>query len=325
MAMSLDIEVSLIAPATHRFRFKAMGSRCEIVIADPELEHAQFAVTLAINEVRRIEQKYSRYLADSVISHINRSAGTDAVHCDEETLSLLQYADVLFKASDGLFDITSGVLRRAWNFNIPQLPSDADLQTSLALVGWSRVEWDGPHFRLPLAGMEIDFGGFGKEYAVDRAASILLAQGVNHGYVNLGGDISVVGPKEDGAPWIMGIQHPRKPNDLLASIPIERGALASSGDYERFFEISGQRYCHVLSPFTGYPVNGWQSVSVLAPLCITAGSYSTIAMLKGEHATAWLSSQGIRSLAMDSTGELHLTGDQPPLHNNQIQHEDLST
>jgi len=325
MDLSLDIEVSLMAPATHRFRFKAMGSRCEIVIGSLAAEQAQFVATVAINEVRRIEQKYSRYLADSVISRINRSAGADAVHCDEETLSLLQYADVLFTASDGLFDITSGVLRRAWNFNIPQLPSDTDLQACLALVGWSHVEWDGPQFRLPLPGMEIDFGGFGKEYAVDRAASVLLAQGVSHGYVNLGGDISVVGPKQDGSPWIMGIQHPRKPDDLLASIPIERGALASSGDYERFFEISGKRYCHVLSPVTGYPVTGWQSVSVLAPLCVTAGSYSTIAMLKGEDATAWLSSQGIRSLAMDSTGELHLTGDQPPLNNNQIQHEDIRT
>jgi FAD:protein FMN transferase len=317
MKMPMDSQISEIAPATYRVDFKAMGCRCELVIGHPNVAVASEVASAAIAEVRRIEQTYSRYQPDSVVSRINQAAGEEPVDCDVETLALLRYADMLFTESDGAFDITSGVLRRVWNFNHAQLPPDAELQACLTRVGWQHVELTENTVRLALPGMEIDFGGFGKEYAVDRAASVLLANDIQHGYVNLGGDLSVIGPKLDGSPWVMGIQHPRLPDGLLASIPMERGALASSGDYERFFELAGKRYCHVLSPATGYPVNEWQSVSVLAPLCVTAGSFSTIAMLKGLDAPAWLSAQGLRYLAMDHTGKLHMAGESAP----QSQHE----
>ncbi len=133
---------------------------------------------------------------------------------------------------------------------------------------------------MPLAGMELDFGGFGKEYAADRAAAMIHGKGVRHGYVNLAGDIRVVGPKLDESPWLIGIQDPRNKSRTIASIPLFTGALATSGDYERFIEVDGHRYCHIINPRSGYPVTYWRSVTVVAPLAITAGSYSTIAMLK---------------------------------------------
>jgi thiamine biosynthesis lipoprotein ApbE len=183
--------------------------------------------------------------------------------------------------SDGLFDITSGVLRRVWDFKAGRVPQPEQLHSVLPLIGWSQVEWNGQTIRLPRAGMEIDFGGFGKEYAADRAMAVLHATGQRHGYVNLGGDIRVLGPRADGSAWRFGIQHPRQPEATIASVELAEGALATSGDYERYFEQGGRRYCHILDPHTGQPVSHWAGVSVTAPACVAAGALSTIAMLKG--------------------------------------------
>ena len=161
--------------------------------------------------------------------------------------------------------------------------------------------WKNPLLSLR-AGMEIDFGGIGKEYAADRAASVCMELGVRHGFINLGGDIRVMGPHPDGSPWLMGIVHPRKPPSVLASLGIPSGALATSGDYERYFELDGRRYCHILDPRNGYPVNGLQSVSVVAPLCTVAGSLCTIAMLKGIEGLDFLAQQEMPWLAVDGRG-----------------------
>jgi thiamine biosynthesis lipoprotein len=293
------------------FNFEAMGGPCAVHLACPVDTAAQrdglaMAAQAAMAEVRRIEAKYSRYRADSVLSQLAAAAGSSRrLPVDDETAQLLHYAANLHALSDGLFDITSGVLRRAWNFSRPAVPSAGRLAELLALVGWPQVEWDGERIHLPRPGMELDFGGFGKEYATDRAAALLLAHGVAHGYVNLGGDIRVLGPQPGGRPWHMGIQHPRKPDTLLAHLPLHDGALATSGDYERFFELDGQRYCHVLNPRTGWPVRRWQSISVVAPLCSAAGAVCTIAMLKEEQGLEFLWDQGLGFLAVDGRGHVH--------------------
>jgi len=289
----------------YRIPFKAMASTCEVVMADHD-EHAMFAKAQeAIAEVRRIEVKYSRYRPDSIVSCINAQAGRDAVVCDEETLALFDYAQALYQASDGLFDITAGILRQAWNFKSSRVPAADELQVLCQRIGWAKVERTGDKLRLPLAGMEIDFGGFGKEYAADRAAAVLQAAGVTHGYINLGGDIRVLGPKPDEQPWIMGIQDPRQQDNIAASIPLTTGALATSGDYERYFEVGEERYCHILNPQTGMPVRHWRSISVLAPLTALAGSCTTIGMLKEKDALEYLQQTGLRFLAIDQQGNVH--------------------
>jgi FAD:protein FMN transferase len=289
---------------TFRLPFEAMASRCEIVIAAADETQAHALAQDAIDEVKRIEDKYSRYRPDSVVSRINTAAGQAWIECDAETTSLFDYADALFRYSDGLFDITSGVLRRAWNFNVAQVPSAETLAPLLALIGWQRVERKEAQLRLPVAGMQIDFGGFGKEYAADRAASVLAAKGVQHGYVNLAGDLRVIGPQPDGQPWLIGIQDPRQQGRIVATIPVASGALATSGDYERFFEFDGQRYCHVLDPRTGKSVTHWRSVSVLAPLAVAAGSCTTIAMLKQAAGNGFLDDSGMAYLAIDAQGKI---------------------
>ena len=291
---------------TFRIPFKAMASACELVLAVDDEPAAQAIARAAIAEVQRIEAKYSRYQPDSIVSRINAAAGGQAVACDDETWSLLNYADSLYQSSGALFDITSGVLRRAWNFYDHRLPAPADLEALRQLIGWRRVEREGQAVRLPEAGMELDFGGFGKEYAADRAGAVLAARGLRHGYVNLAGDMRMLGPKPDGSPWMIGIQDPRDKTAILATIPVDRGGLATSGDYERFFELDGKRYCHILDPRSGQPVTHWRTVSVVAPLAVVAGNCATIAMLKQADGLAFLEACGMNYLAVDQSGTVHV-------------------
>ena len=290
-----------------RLTFHAMAAEHEIQLAAADPARARRAADAAIADVRRIEAKYSRYRDDSVTTRINRAAGGAAVTIDAETAALLRYADQCHAQSGGLFDITSGVLRRAWDFRRepPSLPSPAEIEAAIALIAWPSVEWDAHSVRLPRAGMEIDFGGIGKEYAADRVATICLEHGVRHGLVNLGGDVRAIGPQADGTPWRVGIRHPRLNDAAIAGFDLSAGALATSGDYERYFEIGGERYCHILNPKTGMPVTHWQTISVASPLCVVAGSCATIAMLLEGGAPAFLDAQPVKWLGVARDGTLH--------------------
>jgi len=290
----------------HRLPFKAMGSACEVVLASHTQNEAESMAKLAIDEVLRIERKYSRYTTDSVIAKINQQAGRGALQCDDETWALFQFATQLFDKSDGLFDITSGVLRQAWDFKKPEVPTSQKLEVLLPLVGWQNVVLQDQSIALPLAGMEVDLGGFGKEYAADRAAQVLKEKGVTHGYVNLAGDMRFLGPKPNGEPWMIGIQDPRARDQVVATLPITQGGLATSGDYERYFELNGQRYCHVVNPKTGMPVSYWRSVSVTSPATVVSGCTTTMAMLKEADGLAFLQATGFDFFAIDHTGKVHL-------------------
>ena len=295
---------------TLHFEFGAMASSCSLQLDGKDERVMRRAASEAIAEVHRIESKFSRYLDSSVVSRINRNAGLASIEVDPETDGLLDFAEQLWKLSDGLFDITSGVLRRAWDFKNAIVPEGDELQPLLELVGWSEVERQGNRVRLAVHGMELDFGGFGKEYAADRAAAILLGHGIEHALVNLGGDLHALGargvPEQNGSPWHIGIQHPRpqpaQPFEDIAMLALARGGLATSGDYERFFVKDGHRYCHILNPLTGWPVTYWQSISVLAANTTAAGALSTIAMLKGPDALKWLDDQEARFLAVAQDG-----------------------
>ncbi len=292
------------------FSFQAMACPNTVEVYTSRRADAEQAAFAAIAEVRRIEQKYSRYRDDSVITQINRAAGGEPVAIDPETAQLLDFADACHRQSDGLFDITSGVLRRAWNFRADRPPSPEQIAPLLPLIGWGMVERVVERVAVPTTtvrlskpGMELDFGGFGKEYAADRAAAVLLSHGVRHGFVDLGGDVVVTGPHPDGTPWQLGIRHPRLDGALLMTLPISSGAVATSGDYERFMLFEGRRYSHILNPDTGQPIDSFQSVTAFAPSCVVAGSITTIAMLQGEEGgAAWLDVSGAEYLAVDARG-----------------------
>ena len=285
------------------FQFPAMGTICILHLYSSDYEKANAVSGSAIAEIYRIEKRYSRFNANSYISQINLiSEHSGSIEVDEETAGLLDYAYACYEKSGGLFDITSGVFRKAWDFSSEFVPNQRAIELLLPRVGLDKILWESPSLTFTIPGMELDFGGIGKEYAADRAAAICVEMGTEYGLVDLGGDISVIGPHPDHKPWNIKIRHPRNSDSFMATIDVERGAIATSGDYERFMEVQGKRYCHLLNPLTGWPMEGLSSVSVLADQCLVAGSVSTIAMLKGVDGIQWLKDMGVQYGCMDGDG-----------------------
>lgn len=293
-------------------QFYAMGSDCALHLYGETAKSVERLAAAAEQEIRRIEARYSRYRSDSELARINKVAATGgATGVDAETAGLIAYAKACFAKSDGAFDVTSGRLRAVWDFSASRLPDQRSIDAALPFIGLDNlVLANGQlHFRRP--GMELDFGGLGKEYAADRAAEVCADLGMRHGLIDLGGDIRVVGPQPDGLPWRIGIRHPRDADRLAAEIALWSGALATSGDYERFIEVDGRRYCHILDPKTGWPAQGLSSVTVISDRCLVAGSLSTAAMLKGSAGAGWLRRLGVRHLVIDEDG--NPCGTEPPL------------
>ena len=203
---------------------------------------------------------------------------------------------MLTQLSGGAFDLTSGVLRRAWTFDGgSRIPDRAQVAQLMQHVGWHRVKWNRPTLVLE-PGMQIDFGGVGKEYAVDAAVRELRAHDPRRScLVNLGGDLAITAPRKDGLPWVVGIDDSSNPGVARESLPLLHGAVATSGDSRRFVLHKGHRYSHILDARTGWPVEGApRSVTVLAATCSEAGSLATLATLKGAAAAEYLRAQGCR-------------------------------
>lgn len=287
----------------HSATFGAMGGRSEVQVFCENKSRAEDVIRRIVTETARIEDKYSRYQPESVLSQINASAGKSEIEVDEETAALLDYADVCYRQSKRLFDISSGVLRKVWRFRDSVLPEQKDVEKVLQLVGWGKIVWQNRKLRLPEEGMELDLGGIAKEYAVDRAAGILLDNGFRHALVNFAGDLRVCGPRANGTSWMVGIANPNESASALGAIPMMKGAMATSGDYERRIEIDGKRYSHILNPRTGWPVAGIQSVTVFAPSCLVAGSMSTTAMLLGPRGESYLKEVGAEYILITSDGD----------------------
>lgn len=287
--------------------FNAMASPCEILIDTTDESIARKITNIAANEAIRIEQKLSRYRKNNIIHQINTG---EKVTVDDETARLLDYSQKLFELSDARFDITAGVLRRAWKFDgSDNIPGQDDIEALLPLIGWEKIQWENPDITLP-KGMEIDLGGIGKEYAVDRAAqqvqSFFDSQNLHSQQVsvllNFGGDISVLAPKNHrGRSWTIGIDtgingdtidHDK--NNTHTLIVLTSGGVATSGDSRRFLIKDNKRYGHILDPRTGWPVqNAPASVTVAADTCTDAGMMSTLALLHGSEAETFLNEQGV--------------------------------
>lgn len=282
-------------PGYYHGSFVAMGSPCEILCAIENKPIATKLVDIVAAEAWRIDDKFSRYLPHNVVARINASVGT-SVEVDDETAGLLDFAASLYDMSDGRFDITSGVLRKAWVFDGgARVPDDSQVKSILQTVGWDKVRWQRPTITMQ-EGMQIDFGGIGKEYAVDRAFALAGAADAAPLLVNFGGDVVARGAPGNAAGWQVGIEA------LDAKVPraerlirLSQGALATSGDARRYVLKDGVRYGHILDPRTGWPVAGApRSVTVAADTCTQAGMFATLAMLEGSGAEAFLDNQGVQ-------------------------------
>jgi thiamine biosynthesis lipoprotein len=275
--------------------FTAMASPCSVLAETDTAAEARRLLDIAQREAQRVEAKFSRYREDNIIHRINHADGRP-VEVDDETALLLDYADNCYNLSDGRFDITSGVLRKVWRFDgSNRVPTADEVKSLIERIGWKRVTWKRPILTLP-AGMEIDLGGIGKEYAADRAALLLQAETRASFLVNFGGDLFVSGPRRNGHGWRIGLDDPDASGARSAgAMEVRRGGVATSGDARRCIVKNGVRYSHILDPRTGWPVpDAPRSVTVLAGTCLEAGMLATFAMLFGAQAETFLGAQGVQ-------------------------------
>jgi thiamine biosynthesis lipoprotein len=235
--------------------------------------------------VQAFEAKYSRFRPDSLVSRINQAAGRAWVEVDAEMEQLLKLCDTLHFMTRGVLDPTALPLIQLWNWKAekPRLPSPSEIAAALRLVGWSKIQHASGKVLLPEPGMALDFGGFGKEYAVDIVARIAQDHGIANALVDFGHDLRALGSPPGRPAWHIGLEDPERPGAIWGSVGLSgnRG-IASSGDYIRCFKIDGRRYGHIIDPRTGWPVaNGCTQSTVIAGTCLQAGLLSTTAFVLG--------------------------------------------
>ena len=276
----------------YRGSFDAMASPCEVLIETDDAKLASEITEIAASESWRIEQKFSRYRDDNILYQIHHAEGKK-VEVDEELSLLLDFAQQCYQLSNGLFDISSGVLRRIWTFDCSDnVPTHKQSKALLKDIGWRKITWQSPFITVP-RGMEIDLGGLGKEYAVDRAGKLAAEATDQPVLINFGGDLFATRPPHSRDAWHVGIETIGGSNKT-GLIKIKSGGVATSGDEKRYLERDGKRYSHVLNPKTGRSItNAPKSVTVASPTCIEAGFLSTLAMLHGKEARSFLKAQDV--------------------------------
>lgn len=281
------------AQGVRRLEFNALGTKCLIKFRlDDERSALEFAA-LALDWIGKFEAKFSRFRPDSMVSRINAAAGREWVKTDSEMETLLDIAAEIHACTDGIIDPTMLPLLKVWNWKVAhvQLPACDDVKAALALTGWRKVQRRPGAVFLPEAGMGLDFGGFGKEFAVDRLAALARQAGIKDAIVDLGRDIYAMGGNGAHPFWHIGIEDGNQPGTCWGGLGVNGKAVSASGDYARYFSHDGVRYGHILDPRTGWPVsNGMRAVTVVANTCLQAGIYSTAVFILGARDGLYLAS-----------------------------------
>jgi len=288
-----------------------MGTVVEITFVGKDEGLIRKAALQAFQEIRRIEQFMSPWIESSDVTRINRSAGKDWVKISYETLEVIRKAQEISELSDGRFDITVGPLTQLWRSarerGIP--PSAEELKQRLDLVNFKNlmIDQEGKVF-LKKRGMAIDLGGIAKGYAVDRAFELLRTLGYKNLIVNAGGDLRTGGSKVD-QPWAIGIQDPRSSGKIMAQLSVSDSAIATSGDYEKFFIHRGKRYHHILNPRDGLPAEECQSVTILCQEGRMADALATAVFVLGPEKGYSLCQklEGVDSLIVDKEGKITIS------------------
>ena len=284
-----------------------MGTLVQVTIPGAEATAKAVAEDI-FSELKRVEDLTS-FHKPSGLTKINDQSGNGPIKADSELLSLIGESLRFAKETQGAFDPTVGPLTRLWNFSAgdPRLPSGSEITAALAKIGWRRVTVDSTAgtITLPDPGMALDLGGIAKGYALQRAAAIIRKRGISAALVNAGGDVLVVGEREPGKPWRIGVQDPRNERSMVAVANLKDCVVQTSGDYERCFIADGKRYHHILNPATGYPADGLQSVTVVAPTgmsTVTAGIF----VLGVEEGLKYIESMpNVHGFLIDFEGRIH--------------------
>lgn len=265
---------------------RLMGNRFEITVVATDEQWANEKIQLAIEEIQRIENLLSTFKEDSETNKINKLAGIAAVSVSLETIQLILRAQKISNLTQGAFDISYGSMdKRFWNFDqtMTELPSKSDAQNLVRLINYKNIIVDelAQTVFLKEKGMRIGFGGIGKGYAAERAKMILKNEGVESGIVNASGDLTTWGTQADGTDWTVGIAHPDYKNVAFSALKLKDAAIATSGNYEKFVMINGQKYSHTINPKTGYPIKGIKSVSIICNNAEIADAMATPISIMG--------------------------------------------
>ncbi|WP_394203712.1 FAD:protein FMN transferase [Marinagarivorans algicola] len=309
-----DIDSMLRARVTRTVPM--MSTRVEFIVVTEEAAKAEAAIDLAIAEMERIILVMSEWQADSMISGVNQAAGKRPVHISAELFELLTAAQQLSQQTQGKFDITFASVGKLWDFRKAQIPTPAQINRAIRRIDYTRLKLDRKNMTAFIThpGTQIGLGGIAKGYAVDRASDILRQQGFGEFSVNAGGDLYAEGQHKNGL-WQVGIQNPRNTDQLIALLPIANSAVATSGDYERFFIHDGKRYSHIIDPHTGYPANHCQAVTVLAPRAFMADAIATGVFVLGVEKGLALVNRlaGVEAVVIDAQGKMHVSTGLPIL------------
>jgi thiamine biosynthesis lipoprotein len=298
-----------------------MGSAFEFVlVTDERSGHALLEECVA--EVKRIEDLLTEFSDTSQTARLNKAAGIEPVRVDAEVYALLKRCHQLSRITQGAFDITASILKKLYNFKHEYfiMPGREKIRAALGRIGYEKIKFlDGNRIFLSEPGMHIGFGAIGKGYAADRVKQLMMARGVKGGVINASGDLAAWGSRLDAKPWTIGIADPENPGRALMRIPLVNAAVATSGDYERFFELKGKRYSHTIDPTSGKPVRGVKSVTVVSRRAELSDALATAVFIMGPATGMHLIEQlpGLHALLITEENEVMITSHLKPQRNEQ--------
>lgn len=313
----LLVACSWLSAATEKVVAKKMGSRFEVTAVHADAKTARKAVAAAYAEIDRLEAIISSWRDTSETSRINQNAGRKPVSVSPELFGLIHRATKISALSGGIFDITFAGAGKLWDFKAeqPQLPDPVAVRKKLNLVDYRKVHLN-PKTRsvyLSEPDMRLGFGAIGKGFAANRATAVLKQHGIQSGVVNAGGDLVAFGTREDGQPWTVAVADPQDPDAVFAWLRVDNQAVVTSGDYERFIEVDGIRYSHILDPRTGFPVRDLRSVTIICPDGELADALATTVFILGRNEGLALVNR------LKNVEALLVTAEGKVLYSNQIQ------
>jgi thiamine biosynthesis lipoprotein len=284
-----------------------MGTRVSVELWHDDETRGRALVEEVMSEYRRIDTDMSTYKPESAISAVNAHAAERPMPIAAELYSLIARSLELSAASRGAFDITYESVGYLYDFRARQRPDDRQIAERLGAIDYRHVLLDSAtrSVRFAVPGVRINLGGIAKGYAVEHGARLLRAQGVEHALLNAGGDTRVIGDRR-GQPWIVGIRHPRREDQVITRLPLVDEAISTSGDYERFFEDGGKRYHHIINPRTGRPTEDVLTVTVIGPdATLTDGLGTAIFVLGAEAGLALIEGfPEYEAIVVDGRGEV---------------------
>ncbi|UTF90879.1 FAD:protein FMN transferase [Elizabethkingia anophelis] len=278
--------ISISAQVQRSRLITLMGSRFQITLVDKDSISAERNIDKAVAEITRIENLISEWRPETQISQVNQNAGIKPIKVDREVFDLTKKGLYFSKLTDGAFDISIVAMDKIWKFDdsMDELPSEQAIKESVRNVGYRNIILDSTNSTIFLKnpGMKIGFGSIGKGYAADKTRDLMKSMGVKAGIIDASGDISTWGTQPDGKPWAIGINNPFNDHKMAAILYFKENAVTTSGSYEKYAEIHGKRYSHIMNPKTGYPSTGLTSVTITGPNATMANGFSTSIMVLGE-------------------------------------------